>query len=263
MNRELNASRAFVAAWLPGSEGAGVADLLFRGKGNKAAHDFTGKLSFSWPRNAAGAQLNAVQSGYDPLFALGFGRNYAATGDLSPLPEDSGAAPELMNAGSYLETGTAVAPWQLAVDGGDHIVASAVTDGVQQIAQRFVARGGDGAAVSISLRGDAPVNMTRETNGDVLLLLRLKRHANAPDDLTLTMRCGENCAGSVAIGKGIQALPHDVWQTVGVPLKCFASAGADMTRIVVPMAISSSKALDLSVARVQLGTNPPVTLGCK
>ncbi len=42
-NRELAASTAFVAAWLPGSEGQGVADVLF------GDHDFSGKLSFSWP----------------------------------------------------------------------------------------------------------------------------------------------------------------------------------------------------------------------
>ncbi|MGB5675881.1 MAG: glycoside hydrolase family 3 protein, partial [Gemmatimonadota bacterium] len=43
VNRELESAAAFVAAWLPGSEGAGVADVLF------GDHDFQGKLSFSWP----------------------------------------------------------------------------------------------------------------------------------------------------------------------------------------------------------------------
>jgi beta-glucosidase len=40
---EMAASQAFVAAWLPGSEGAGITDVLF---GDKA---FTGRLSFAWP----------------------------------------------------------------------------------------------------------------------------------------------------------------------------------------------------------------------
>src|SRR5690606_22021447 len=47
MNRELNASQAFVAAWLPGSEGAGVADVLLRRADGTIAHDFKGRLSFS------------------------------------------------------------------------------------------------------------------------------------------------------------------------------------------------------------------------
>ncbi len=48
-NKELNASDAFVVAWLPGSEGQGVADVLFADTEGKARYDFQGKLSFSWP----------------------------------------------------------------------------------------------------------------------------------------------------------------------------------------------------------------------
>jgi beta-glucosidase len=53
VNPELNQSDAFVAAWFPGSEGAGVADVLVGGK-----RDFTGKLSFSWPKSAGQFTLN-------------------------------------------------------------------------------------------------------------------------------------------------------------------------------------------------------------
>ena len=74
MNREINASDAFVASWLPGSEGAGVADILF---GEREA---TGRLSFSWPATCEGNPLNAADGA---LFALGTGR---VLGDTSPLP---------------------------------------------------------------------------------------------------------------------------------------------------------------------------------
>jgi beta-glucosidase len=57
---------AIVAAWLPGSEGDGIADVLF-GK-----TPFTGKLSFSWPKTMA--QIPASRIGKNaPLFPLGFG----------------------------------------------------------------------------------------------------------------------------------------------------------------------------------------------
>ena len=62
VNAELAESRAFVAAWLPGSEGQGVADVLF------GDHRFTGRLSFSWPREPAG-EFGKVA----PLFARGYG----------------------------------------------------------------------------------------------------------------------------------------------------------------------------------------------
>lgn len=90
MNRELNASQAFVAAWLPGSEGAGIADLLFRRPNGRIAHDFRGKLSFSWPRTAVQYALHRDQPGYDPLFPFGFGLTYRDTRELPTLPEQSG-----------------------------------------------------------------------------------------------------------------------------------------------------------------------------
>jgi beta-glucosidase len=62
VNAELAESRAFVAAWLPGSEGQGVADVLF------GDHDFAGTLPFSWPREPRGAEGEAP-----PLFARGYG----------------------------------------------------------------------------------------------------------------------------------------------------------------------------------------------
>lgn len=56
-----------VAAWLPGTEGAGVADVLF---GAKAP---TGKLPMSWPRTMEQIPVNVGDANYNPLFPLGFG----------------------------------------------------------------------------------------------------------------------------------------------------------------------------------------------
>jgi beta-glucosidase len=73
---ELAACDAFVVAWLPGSEGSGVADVLFRKANGKVNYDFVGKLSFSWPRTASQTALNRNDPGYDPLFPYGFGLRY-------------------------------------------------------------------------------------------------------------------------------------------------------------------------------------------
>jgi beta-glucosidase len=62
--------RAFIAGWLPGTEGAGVADVLF------GDYKPTGKLPMSWPRTAAQIPINVGDAGYDPLFAYGFGLTY-------------------------------------------------------------------------------------------------------------------------------------------------------------------------------------------
>jgi beta-glucosidase len=52
LNREINAADAFVAAWLPGSEGEAWPMCCCAGRWPRA-HDFRGKLSYSWPRRAS------------------------------------------------------------------------------------------------------------------------------------------------------------------------------------------------------------------
>ena len=74
---ELNASDAFVVAWLPGTEGSGVADVLFRDATGAVGHDFRGRLSFSWPRDPSQTAVNRGDDPYDPLFPYGFGLRYA------------------------------------------------------------------------------------------------------------------------------------------------------------------------------------------
>jgi len=83
VNAELNAADSFVAAWLPGPEGEGVADVLFRAPGGSVRYDFRGKLPFSWPRSA---RVPAVDSGEPPLFPYGYGLTYEDEGELQPLP---------------------------------------------------------------------------------------------------------------------------------------------------------------------------------
>lgn len=78
VNRELNAADSFVAAWLPGSEGEGVADVLF---GKRAPN---GRLSFSWPITCEGAPLNIAK---DALFPVGFGLDYVGASALPQLDE--------------------------------------------------------------------------------------------------------------------------------------------------------------------------------
>jgi beta-glucosidase len=61
---------AVVAAWLPGTEGQGVADVLF------GDYRPTGKLSFSWPRTNAQLPINVGDRRYNPLFRFGHGLTY-------------------------------------------------------------------------------------------------------------------------------------------------------------------------------------------
>ncbi|HEV2695639.1 MAG TPA: glycoside hydrolase family 3 N-terminal domain-containing protein [Verrucomicrobiae bacterium] len=68
LNSALADSSAFVAAWLPGTEGQGVADVLF------GDHKFTGKTSRTWP--ASNQHVRAGDGAEKPLFAFGYGLKY-------------------------------------------------------------------------------------------------------------------------------------------------------------------------------------------
>ena len=70
INKVIDKADAFVAAWLPGTEGRGVTDVLFG--------DFkpVGKLSCSWPRSMDQIPINFLDKAYHPLFSYGFGLSY-------------------------------------------------------------------------------------------------------------------------------------------------------------------------------------------
>ncbi len=79
IDTEIGWCKAVVAAWLPGGEGGGVADLLF------GEYDFTGRLTHCWPSSASQIPINSGPdyadeqkgSGGTPLFPYGFGLKYA------------------------------------------------------------------------------------------------------------------------------------------------------------------------------------------
>jgi beta-glucosidase len=62
-----------VVAWLPGSEGGGVADVLFRNNKGAVNFDFTGRLSYVWP---TGGAPEGVLASAGPLFPYGYGLSY-------------------------------------------------------------------------------------------------------------------------------------------------------------------------------------------
>jgi len=104
---ELAASDGFIAAWLPGAEGGGVADLLFRTPDGRVAHDFRGRLPLSWPRAPAVAG-GAGATG--PLFPYGYGlklRGETLTAEMrasGPAHDSAEPAPTATQARSELLT---------------------------------------------------------------------------------------------------------------------------------------------------------------
>ena len=128
VNPEINASDAFVAAWLPGSEGEGVADVLFRAPQGSVPFDFTGRLAFSWPATAmpvtfdSGAQVGGRVTG--ALYANGFGLDYRDGSRAAVrLGEEARVSPNFKAPrGSLFHAAHPTAPWSLFLaDGGDEV----------------------------------------------------------------------------------------------------------------------------------------------
>ena len=80
-NDLINRSDAFIAAWLPGTEGAGLADMLLARVDGKAAYDFTGRLPFDWPAGDCLPKTGGMQ------FHRGYGLSLSSHSALGRLPE--------------------------------------------------------------------------------------------------------------------------------------------------------------------------------
>ena len=80
-NDLMNRSDAFIAAWLPGTEGMGLADMLLAGADGRPAFDFTGRLPFDWPAGDCMPKKGGIQ------FRRGYGLSLASRSTVGRLPE--------------------------------------------------------------------------------------------------------------------------------------------------------------------------------
>lgn len=148
VNRELNAADAFIAAWLPGSEGAGVADVLF------GTARPTGRLSFSWPKTCEGAPLNSPDLA---LFPVGYGLGFAAP-RIAQIPLDESCTALTHDAGAvWFASGKLGAQVQAVADNallpdlrgaGNGVVVTGVDKKAQEDARRIAF--GPGAKLTLS-----------------------------------------------------------------------------------------------------------------
>lgn len=262
VNPELNASDAFVAAFLPGSEGGGVADVLFANRDGSVRNDFRGRLSYSWPRRADQTPLNRGDADYDPLFAYGYGLRYGQAGDVPALSEElpvgaAAGSDGLLYGRSGLPSGWT---FTLAEEGGPAMpvignsgatqsgrLAIAGVDRRAQEDARRLSWNGSGAAIA-RIEAAQPLDISREANGELSLVIEY-RVDTAP-------------TAPVTIGLGTAALPVTgalssgigEWRTLAIPLRCFARAGVDMRQVSVPLSIATAGRLVLSISDARIAS---------
>ena len=285
-NPEINASDAFVAAWLPGSEGGGVADVIFGAADGGVAHDFRGKLSFSWPRSLDQTVLNVGDPDYDPLFPYGYGLTYADDGDLPELDETrpAGTAPvRTTDAGGtadrVLFEGRTAEGWQFYVgdeadwrvtapDGRGQtrrrvsgVVLSAVDRNVQEDARKAQWRGRNEAQIYLQ---SAPIDLRAETAAGMTLEIDFLVEQAPARRVQMRMDCGYPCTGGLLVSPIFAGVPEGAWDTLQIPLRCFQDSGAEMDKIDTPFLITTNGPFTLRFSRIAIAPADPaaLTAGC-
>lgn len=244
VNAEINASDAFVAAFLPGSEGAGVADAILRSAPGRSSPGVTGKLSYSWPRRGDQTPLNFGELPYDPLFPLGYGLSFADRIDMPRLAEDRPPPVAGGADGVFFARGSTPPGWQWQFNGGP---IRAVDHRAQEDARQFAWPGDRLARAAI--QAAAPIDISREATGELSLLVdyRVDVRPSAATSLIL---------GSTAIQVGgtLRSAKIGEWKTLTMPLRCFVRAGLDPAKVAVPAAIETKGRLTLSVSNVRVAS---------
>lgn len=251
VNPELNASNAFVAAWLPGSEGGGIADVLIGDKTGKPRHDFHGRLSFSWPKTAGQFVLNSGQPGYDPLFAYGFGLDYRTPGKpLGTLSEISGVDASLSNRTVFFARGSTPAPFSAPAAAG--IARSAVDSPTQQEgAIRLTWSGAAPAAFTIA---GPEMDWSRESNAD--LSLRIVYRVDAAPAGPVEIAIPDSATGKGLAATALFSRKPGEWQTATLSLKCFAKINPNLIKVAAPLRITAAAPFALSIADARIVSEP-------
>ncbi|MFZ6874320.1 glycoside hydrolase family 3 N-terminal domain-containing protein [Undibacterium sp. Di27W] len=265
VNDLMNLSDSFVAAWLPGSEGKGVADVLFRTADGKLAHDFKGTLSFSWPKSVCQTSLNFDEANYSPLFKLGYGLNYSSKSKLGKLDSKypSGGCGVTNAYPIFNQADRATYPLYV-ISGNEQQAVGADLNRVlnmpgisvqtsqvnsQQDAKLISWSG----AASVAARANRGLAIPAFASKDGALTFDTIV-ATAPEaTVSLAMHCGNHCAATLDVTEIFKRLVgKKEKQTIKIPLSCFVAKGVKLNNVDVPFSISTTSAFSAAITNIQI-----------
>lgn len=274
VNPELNASDAFVAAWLPGSEGQGVADVIIADATGKPRYDFKGTLSFSWPKLPTQGLLNPSHPNYDPLFKLGYGLTYAS-GKAGPakLAEDVEGVDKGSTGDINFYVGRTLEPWEVSVQTpesqqrlsgpfADLGNASVRTSDmlVQEDALTFT--WGGSWMSKLGIEGGRGYDLSAHLKDGGVISFNLNSLDMAKGDLKVQMTCGEGCTREVDITTLAREFEGKGWQLLSIPMSCFAHEGDDFSHITAPFNLYAGGKGQVAVANIQILRSGIQTVPC-
>lgn len=270
VNAELNASDAFVALWLPGSEGSAIADVLFRKSNGEVNYDFTGKLSYSWPASENQTKINRFDEHYQPLLPYGFGLSY---GDENTLPDNltvnSNRTPTNLQSITLFKN-SVKPPWKMMIT--DSQSESAMTSSiiensavylrtidrdVQEDARRVIFKGSGIGQVAFSSVHAIDLVPFKKANSTLELTVRMLQSQSdfKQGKFYLSMGCGVKCQGKVELNNMLSGLALDQWHTLNIDLQCFEKNGADLSKVMRPFVLSTDTQLSIDFTDVSIKPN--------
>jgi len=250
-NPEINNSDSFIAAWLPGSEGGGVSDILFQ---TDPSYDFLGRLSFNWPQSAV-----VIKNNNDPLFKIGYGLSYDSIDYIDPLSENSGLENnEIASTGLYFTKGEVVPPWVIWLISGElekqiasfpssvgGLIISKTDHVTQEDALRINWTKSDGDYFRIS--SVKPNDLTRQSNGAMKLAFNAKSFTNSDAILQIGQ-----CDDSDNCNKTLEIKVSGDWKEYIISLSSFEDLGVDMSKIISSILIKAQAGVDIGLSNVRL-----------
>jgi beta-glucosidase len=276
VNPELNASDAFVAAWLPGSEGEGIADVLLRAADGSIPFDFTGRLGFSWPATAMPVTFDATGAVSGALFARGAGLDYHIKNSIAQLPEDARIPAAWRTPdGSLFHADHVIAPWTMFVaDEGEQVHFTSARQASPHGAVTVVHRAeGISGAWGGRLRGTLLISgratdLSAPANNAGAVQVRYRVERRPEQSVAFSMRCTEASCGapggaSLDLTSSFQSAPLHEWRTLTIPLACLAGGRAQLQQVEVPFALTTAGRFELTIADIRLGPEGNVaSAGC-
>ena len=268
VNGHINRSDAFVVGWLPGTQGGGIADVLAGDKNGAPVHDFSGKLSFSWPSDGRGEPIDAhSMSGVQ--FPFGYGLTYqSSVASMAKLSENAGVtAPNGAFDGIIMARGSAQAPFSLFLGDSSNWKTPAQSFLAASLGETLSSRGIDYQAQEdarqLSWRGDGRGLLSVQTQRsadfaalgkvadlNMTLQIRLDKKPDAP--VFWAMGCGDNCGAKLDITKALAQSPLGIWQKLSVPLRCFAQGGLNARVVNAPLLLETNGAMTLSMTGISV-----------
>ena len=271
LNAHINAADAFVVAWLPGSEGVGVADVLVAATDGSPRHDFSGRLSYDWPNKDLNTE-DAALPVTDLLFEYGYGLSYDnPPTQLGRLNEQAvGKAKSLdrlvFSSGSkepWREYVGDSGNWNVLAEGAvttamnGQLVMKAVDRVVQEDSRQLTWSGTGDQASQVYWQSNAPVDLSDLLDAGAALSVVLQMEEAPAGTVTLRVDCEYPCTGGLDVTALLRDRAIGEWQRVSIPLDCFATAGADFKRVTSPFVLITDKSLSLRISEISLLADAP------